>query len=128
MLNPLGALFDATYGELGASAEAREIMGRIAAEGFAVLAASGRQTHWPTAPDFLEAFYGEMLPPTRAHPSSMLQDIRRGRRTEVDSLNGAVVALGRENRVATPVNELMVTLIHLLESRHCLPASKTFAT
>jgi 2-dehydropantoate 2-reductase len=117
MLNPLGALFDATYGELGASAQAREIMERIATEGFAVLSASGRQTHWSTALAFLEAFYAEMLPPTRAHPSSMLQDIRQGRRTEVDSLNGAVVSLGREHGVATPVNELMVALVHLLESR-----------
>lgn len=128
MLNPLGALFDATYGELGASAEAREVMERIAGEGFAVLSASGRRTHWPEASAFLEAFYDEMLPPTRAHPSSMLQDIRRGRRTEVDSLNGAVVSLGRDHGVATPVNELMVTLVHLLESRHCSLASGTTAT
>lgn len=117
MLNPLGALFDATYGELGASAQAREVMERIATEGFAVLSASGRQTHWSAAPAFLEAFYAEMLPPTRAHPSSMLQDIRQGRRTEVDSLNGAVVSLGRDHGVATPVNELMVALVHFLESR-----------
>lgn len=125
MLNPLGALFDATYGELGASAQAREIMERIAAEGFAVLAASGRQTHWSTAPAFLEAFYAEMLPPTRAHPSSMLQDIRQGRRTEIDSLNGAVVSLGREHGVATPVNALMVALVHFLETRHPNPTRRT---
>lgn len=48
--------------------------------------------------------------------SSMLQDILRGRPTEIEVINGAVVALGREAGVATPVNLLLTQLIQALEA------------
>ncbi len=49
------------------------------------------------------------------NPGSTLQSIRRGRLTEVDQLNGAVVAAGGRHRVATPANALMVELVHEVE-------------
>jgi 2-dehydropantoate 2-reductase len=116
MLNPLGALFGATYGELGASAHTRAIMDRIAAEAFAVMEAWGFATHWPAAGIYLEAFYRQMLPPTRQHVSSMLQSIRKGQRTEIDALNGALVSLGRERGVPVPVDETIVSLIRFMET------------
>jgi len=51
----------------------------------------------------------------RADPrarSSMWEDLRRGRRTEVDLLNGEIVALGERTGVATPVNRAIVDLVH----------------
>lgn len=42
---------------------------------------------------------------------SLLQDVDRGRRTEVAYLNGYVVARGRELGVATPVNEALARLV-----------------
>ena len=47
----------------------------------------------------------------------MLQDIRAGQPTEIGALNGAIVALGRRHGVATPCNETVVDLLHLLEER-----------
>jgi 2-dehydropantoate 2-reductase len=44
-------------------------------------------------------------------PTSMLQDRRRGRRLEHDAINGAVVRGGRRAGVATPVNEMLLTLL-----------------
>jgi 2-dehydropantoate 2-reductase len=41
---------------------------------------------------------------------SLLQDVMRGRRTEIEHLNGYVVAEGRKASVATPVNEAVVDL------------------
>ena len=79
--------------------------------------AAGFSTYWETAEAFLEAFYSAMLPPTEAHESSMLQDIRSGARTEIDALNGAVVALARKDSIPVPVNGLMCTMIRFLESR-----------
>lgn len=46
---------------------------------------------------------------------STLQSLRRGRSTEIDFLNGEVVALGRKVHVATPLNERIVSLVHDLE-------------
>jgi len=43
---------------------------------------------------------------------SMLQDVMRGRRTEIDYLNGYVVEQGRKVGVKTPFNEKIVQLVH----------------
>ena len=43
---------------------------------------------------------------------SMLQDVMRGRRTEIDYLNGYVVNEGRRVGVKTPFNEAVVRLVH----------------
>jgi len=48
---------------------------------------------------------------------SMLQDVMRGRRTEIDHLNGFVVEEGRRLGVKTPFNEQIVTLYRARGSR-----------
>ena len=47
--------------------------------------------------------------------SSTAQDIARGKRTEIDSLNGYVVRRGAALGVATPVNASLHALVKLLE-------------
>ena len=103
------------YGRLGEEAPTRAIMEAVAQEVFAVWGAGGFQIHWPDAERYLEVFYADLLPPTADHESSMLQDLQAGRPTEIDSLCGAVVALGRKFRVATPVNSALLELIHAAE-------------
>jgi len=110
-LNPLGALLRVSYGALADSAHTRAVMDQVVGEVFAVMEACGHSTFWKTAADYLDSFYGEILPPTRAHESSMLQDLRAGRRTEIDALSGAIVRLGREHGISTPANDALATLI-----------------
>ncbi len=50
------------------------------------------------------------------------QDILKGRRTEVDYINGLVARKGRESGVATPVNAAAVALMHRLERGELEPA------
>lgn len=47
--------------------------------------------------------------------SSMFQDILRGRQTEIDYINGKIVALGTQHDIATPVNEALTQIIRFLE-------------
>jgi 2-dehydropantoate 2-reductase len=47
--------------------------------------------------------------------SSMLQDVEKQRRTEIDVINGAVVAAGRRFGLPTPYNQSMVWLVKSLE-------------
>jgi len=47
---------------------------------------------------------------------STLQSIKRGKSTEVDYLNGEIVSLGKRMGIPTPVNSLMVELVHKVES------------
>jgi 2-dehydropantoate 2-reductase len=49
------------------------------------------------------------------NPGSTLQSIRRGRLTEIDFLNGAVVAAAAERGMTTPVNSALVDLVHEVE-------------
>ena len=47
--------------------------------------------------------------------SSMQQDLLKGRRTEIDFLNGAVVSLGAQYDVACPVNQALTMIIKAME-------------
>jgi len=53
--------------------------------------------------------------------ASTSQDIAKGRRTEIDYLNGYVSARGREAGVPTPVNDAIVTVFKEVESGACPP-------
>jgi 2-dehydropantoate 2-reductase len=47
--------------------------------------------------------------------TSMWQDVERGRPTEVDWINGAVVRRAEESGLDAPVNRMLVALVHALE-------------
>ena len=50
--------------------------------------------------------------------SSMQQDLIKGKKTEIDYLNGAVVKLGKKYGIKCPVNEALVMIIKEMEKRH----------
>jgi len=50
------------------------------------------------------------------NPGSTLQSIRRGQPSEIDYLNGTVVAAGERVGVAAPINALIVRLVHEVEA------------
>lgn len=53
----------------------------------------------------------------RGHKPSMLQDVLAGRRTEVESINGAVVELAGPLNIKLPVTETLLSLVRLAEAR-----------
>ena len=73
-------------------------------------------THWPDADAYLEVFFDALLPPTAEHESSMLQDLRAGRPTEIEAISGAVCALAAAYGVATPCNAALATLVRAAEA------------
>ena len=48
--------------------------------------------------------------------ASMRQDLMKGRRTEIDHMNGAVAALGERYGLPCPVNAALTTMIRFLEA------------
>lgn len=56
--------------------------------------------------------------------ASMLQDVEASRRTEIDVINGAIVAAGRRHNVPTPHNDAMVWLVQSLEARYLTQAKE----
>ena len=53
--------------------------------------------------------------------ASMLQDIEKGKLTEVDAINGVVCEAGRKCGVPTPMNDAVVSVIHRIESGELRP-------
>jgi len=53
---------------------------------------------------------------TSMNTSSMLQDVLKGKKTEIDSINGYIVRLARKHSIPVPVNETMLSLIKALET------------
>ncbi|HSD59109.1 MAG TPA: 2-dehydropantoate 2-reductase [Methanotrichaceae archaeon] len=53
---------------------------------------------------------------TSLNTSSMLQDVLKGKRTEIDSINGHIVRLARKHSLSVPINETLYALIKALEN------------
>jgi 2-dehydropantoate 2-reductase len=114
-LNPLGALLGCTYGMLAEYGETREIMNQIIREIFDVTKAKGIKLNWQRHEEFQRYFYEKLVPPTARHFPSMYYDIQKGKKTEIDALNGAIVQMGKETGISTPVNETITKLIKVKE-------------
>jgi len=112
-LNPLGALQGVSYGTLGESPHGRAIMDEVVNEAFKVAHASGVNLPWQSAAQYLSEFYEKLIPATAGHRSSMLQDLERGRPTEIDAINGQVVTRGKALGIPTPVNATLCEMIRM---------------
>ena len=115
-LNPLGAILDVTYGKLTENQYTLDIMNSIIDEIFEVIKASPYETLWDTADEYRDIFYSKLVPDTYNHYSSTHQDIKKKIPTEIDSLNGKVIQLGKLNNVNVKTNEFIYNLIKAIES------------
>jgi len=114
-LNPLGAIFKVNYGELIKSRYTKEIIDNIISEIFNVMEKAGYKTNWNNDKEYLNDFYSKIVPPTYEHESSMLQDIRANKKTEIDFLNGAIVKLAKNLDVDVRTNETIVNMIKFIK-------------
>jgi 2-dehydropantoate 2-reductase len=116
-LNPISAIAHATYGEAVAIPEARELVSQLVTECVSVARAGGV----PLPPsDYVEMVWRFAEKVGQVYASTA-QDLERGKRTEIDALNGFVVRRGAELGVPTPVNQALVALIKLREMRLYVP-------
>lgn len=105
-INALTAILQVPNGELLLRPDARKTLEAAAAEVGAVARAAGIRL--PADPVERTVAVARA---TAGNRSSMLQDITAGRRTEIDAINGAVVARGAELGVETPVNAVLTQLV-----------------
>lgn len=109
-LNPLSALLDVPYGELGREENARRILIQLIEEAFAV-AIKEVKLPWNSVDEYLAHFFGKLLPSTESHLSSMLQDLDRGRETEIDAITGQVIRRADLLGLPVPVNRVVYELV-----------------
>lgn len=115
-LNPMSALLDMTYGEVGARPNTRALIEEVIRELYAVGAAMAVPLEPETPEAYLKLFFDTLLPPTANHYASMREDFRRKRRTEIDALNGAIVRYGDQHGIPTPVNTTLTRLVKAREA------------
>lgn len=109
--NAVTALGRSSYGRAAQHEPARQVMRATAEEAIAVARAAGVQL--PPG-DFVAAGL-ELAKNLGPATSSTAQDIERGKRTEIDVLNGYIAQRGAELGVPTPVNQTLFALVKLLE-------------
>jgi 2-dehydropantoate 2-reductase len=111
-LNAPSALLDTCYGKLGEFAATRKIIRSVITEVLAVAKECGIDMGFPDTASYEKLLYGQLLPTTYDHHASTLQDLKNGKKTEIEALNGAIVRLGKEKGIPTPVNWTLTQLIH----------------
>lgn len=108
------AITGAPIGPVRDDAEGETLIVEAVREGAAVAGKAG----CPLSSTRVEQVLGVIRAfPDTFHPS-LIHDLRRGRRTEVEALNGALVRLGRESGVPTPIHAAAACAIRLAESGH----------
>ena len=126
-LNAISALGRARYGQIAASAEARKVVENVVDEVLAVAAAA--RIRLPGVENLKAGLAGALQIATQMSGaiSSTGQDLMRGKRTEIDSLNGYIARRGAELGVATPVNHALYALVKLAEESNEIAAQKSGA-
>jgi 2-dehydropantoate 2-reductase len=109
--NALSAISQQAYGALVQAPGVAAVMRQAFDECLAVAQAEG-----VALPDTLWTSTWAIAQTMAGQRSSTAQDLARGRPSEIDHLNGTVVALGTRHGLATPVNHTLWSLVKLLEA------------
>jgi 2-dehydropantoate 2-reductase len=105
-INPLSGLTRLPNGALARSSEIRKIGFQVMEEG--ILVSRAERVRLAGDPRKL---WRRILLSTKANKSSMLQDIERGKMTEIRQLNGAILLRGKARGVETPTNRILTKIV-----------------
>jgi len=134
-LSGMSAILGCTFGEAAGNRESRFYAHRMIKECIDVTKAAGIHMEPIQGKDLVKLFdYDNIIKEKmsnflipyairkhRLTKTSMLQDMEKGRRTEIDSINGVVCEFGRKYNVPTPYNDLVVSIIHKMEQGEYKP-------
>ena len=113
VINPLTAITRVKNGQLLESPVLKETMKLIVEEAIQVPLKKGIRLPYQKVFEKVE----ESCQVSRDNISSMLQDILRKKRTEVDFINGAIVSEAEKIGIPTPLNKALWNLVKFLEGR-----------
>lgn len=115
-LNPLCGIFNCTYGKLSENKYYTNLIEKIVDEIFDVIDASPYNSPYKNKEEFNDYLFNTFLKDGYYHEPSTLQDIKKKQKTEIDSLNGKIIKLGKKFNVETPVNETVYNMIKAIET------------
>jgi 2-dehydropantoate 2-reductase len=115
-LNAISALSRARYGRIAQDAEAWKLVERAIEEVILVAKASGVDLGPLAQVSAASALARKIATQLPEALSSTAQDLLRGKRTEIDSLNGLVACRGAALGIPTPMNHTLWSLVKLAEA------------
>ena len=132
----MSAVLGCTFGEAAGPRESRRIVQALIKECIDVCKKGGIRIEPVQGKDIVKlldysnslkrAFSFFIIPiAIRKHAklkASMLQDLEKGKLTEVDAINGAVSEYGRKVGFPTPMNDQVVEIIHQIEQGKLQPS------
>jgi len=111
-LTVLSAAVNVGIGPVGENEPGQRLFRAIVGEVVAVAKANKVPLNFDDAIGYVE----ELRQKAFEHVGSTTVDLQRGRKTEIDAMNGAVVREGRRLGVPTPTNEVVAEMIRLIEA------------
>lgn len=131
----MSAVLGCTFGEAAKDRASRKIVQALIKECIDVCAAGGIKIEPVQGKDIVKlldynnpvkkAISNFIIPiAIRKHAllrASMLQDLEKGKLTEVDAINGVVSAFGRKVGCPTPMNDKVVEIVHRIEKGELKP-------
>ena len=131
----MSAVLGCTFGEAAKDRASRKIVQTLIKECIDVCAAGGIKIEPVQGKDIVKlldynnpvkkAISNFIIPiAIRKHAllrASMLQDLEKGKLTEVDAINGVVSAFGRKVGCPTPMNDKVVEIVHRIEKGELKP-------
>ncbi len=109
--NALSAITGLTLGEMLQSEYCLEVAAQLLGELEQVAQAEGMSFNYSLIDKLKDNWKMSTFRP------SMWQDLQKGNRTEIDAINGAIGALGKNHHISTPYNDMITSLIKILENR-----------
>jgi 2-dehydropantoate 2-reductase len=110
-MNSLTAVTGLTVGQLGLSADGRNLAFQVADEVLNVAESKGIAVNKERVKEMMDGAFIKHFD----HQPSMLQDLKAGKMTEIDSINGAVVREAKKIGCAVPATEVLHKLVRILE-------------
>ena len=110
--NAVSAITQLPYGKTVPGVSIKKVMHDLVAECLSVAAAEGVEI-----PGDMDDAVQKIAQTMQSQYSSTAQDLARGKRTEIDYLNGFIVRRGEALGIDTPANRVMWALVKLLESK-----------
>jgi len=111
-INPIGAIMGVKNGYILENEYLLALATEVVKEGCQVATQKGIEFEVHPMDLLLET-----LERTRENYNSMLQDIKRGKRTEIDFINGKIIEYGKDVGLKTPLNFALWSLVKAKESQ-----------
>lgn len=123
-INPLTTILRVPNGELLRRPALHPLIAEVVEEVWRVAARC--RIPLPPPPELVEEVE-RVCRGTASNRSSMLRDVEEARPTEIDSINGAVVRLGREHGALAPANLALASLVRAISKTQAISTTQAIS-